>query len=134
MRLSAIACESQSSRSAPALVEQVATSFRQVDEDLPAVVGVGAAGDEIVFLELADRVGHRLGPHVLGGGEPARRLRSGAVEATEDGQVRGGEHVVGAQPAHELAEDDAQLVREIVGRRHSSILAADNQKDCAVYL
>ena len=61
--------------------------------------------------ELADRLRHRLRAHALGRGQRARRPRPFTVETAEHRGVRDREVVLDAQPAHQLAEHDAQLAR-----------------------
>ena len=72
---------SQPSRRARVACRPLEAGGRQLDERAPAVVGVGAAGDEPGGLELAHGLGHRLRPHPLGGGEVARARGALAVEA-----------------------------------------------------
>jgi hypothetical protein len=103
----------------------------QADERASAVVGVGAAGDEPVALEIADRLRHRLRADALGDGEVADALRTLAVEPPEHGAVRDRKAMLGAQPAHQLPEHDAQLARKerrIGRRRHGGMIAEPTGK------
>ncbi len=97
------------------LAEPLGAGGGELDQHLPLVAGVAAAGDETVGLELGDRLRHRLWPHALGGGEAARRECAAAVETAQHGCVGKRERVLGAEAAHELAEDEAELARSFVG-------------------
>ena len=61
--------------------ERGATIVGQRDTCAPPVVGVGGAIDQIVNLELGERLAHRLRAHALSGRELADALRALAVEA-----------------------------------------------------
>ena len=76
------------------------------------VGGVGAARDQAVGLEVGDRLRHRLRAHALGDREIADRARALAVQAPEHGALGEREAVLGAQPAHQVPEHDAQLAGE----------------------
>ena len=84
----------------------------QLDEGTAPIAGIRTANDEPVGLEIADGLSHRLGADPFGHGEVADALRAVAIESAEDGALREREVVLGAQPAHQLAEHDAQLARE----------------------
>ena len=84
----------------------------QLDQGAPPVGGVGAAGDQALGLEVGDRLRHRLRAHALGGGELADACGAFAVEAPEHRALGEREAVLGAQPADQLAEHDAQLAGE----------------------
>ena len=96
-------------------LERRAALLGQLDERAPPVGGVGAARDQALGLEVADRLRHRLRAHALGEREVADRPGAFAVQAPEHGALREREAVLGAQAAHQLAEHDAQLAREASG-------------------
>ena len=92
-------------------LERLAARGGQLDNRPAAVLGVRAALDQPVTLELADGLRHRLGAHLLGGREIADARRPLAIESAEDRALVEGEAMLGPQPPHQLAQDDAQLAR-----------------------
>src|SRR6185437_7630645 len=95
---------------------------RQVDRDPAAIAGVGCAGDQAGLLERGNGGGHRLGADVLGGGQRADPRRAAAVEPAEHDHLGEREAAalgaLGAQPADDPSEDDAQLARNRFGLDH----------------
>ena len=84
---------------------------------------VGAACDQPVGLEVADRLRHRLRRTRSATASSPIDSRPLAVQAPEHGALGEREAVLGAQPAHQLAEHHAQLARQaggVYGLSHGS--------------
>ncbi len=109
----------------------------QLDERAAPVVGVGAARDQPVGLEVGDDLRHRLRAHALGAREIADRARPIAVEPAEHGRLREREAVaLGAQPPDQMPEREAQPAgedRRVERGRHVSD-DTDPQGNCSVFL
>lgn len=82
----------------------------EADEGAAPVIGVGAAPDQVVGFEVADRLRHRLRPHPLGGGEVGDALVAAAVEPSQHRRlVQREDRALGAQPADQLPDHRPQV-------------------------
>jgi hypothetical protein len=116
--------------------ERMQSLVGQLDELTASVGGIRQAPDQALALEIGDRLGHRLRPHALGHGQIADRHRPFTVEAPEHGALGEREAMLGAQPANQAAEHQAQLAREqprVDGRPHGNIFA-EVQGNCSGFL
>ena len=96
------------------------------------VAGIGAPLDQPRRLELGERLGHRLGPNVLGGRECARGLGALPVEPAQDARLSDGEGVLRPEPPQELAQHQPELARALHDLRRRLGHAGDSrQVTCA---
>lgn len=84
----------------------------ELDQGPSAISCIGSSRDQPLGLELGDRLSHRLGADPFCGREFADAPWPLAVKAPQDSAVGKRETVLGAQPAHQLAEDDTKVAGE----------------------
>ena len=85
----------------------------QVDERSAAVARVGLPAHQSRRLQVPHGLGHRLRPNPLSGGEIADTLGAFAVQPSEHGPMGDGKAMLGAEPAHELAEHDPEIAGQL---------------------
>ena len=91
------------------LIQCLTSGGAELDQYAAPVVRIRSPHDEVVRLQVAERLGHRLRADPLGDRQVAGAPWPLAVQAAKHGSVGEREAMFGPQSANQLTEHDAQI-------------------------